>query len=77
MKGEDENEEVPSIKYFLSQKQIRCNLLILIYIWVVVSFNFQLLIFQLKHMPGSEYKNVIGNSLADILALFAAGIVYN
>ena len=45
-------EEVPNIMYFLRQREILVNLILMTIVWVSTTFCYYLLNFHVKYLPG-------------------------
>mmetsp|Transcript_38691 Transcript_38691/g.28051 ORF Transcript_38691/g.28051 Transcript_38691/m.28051 type:complete len:212 (+) Transcript_38691:929-1564(+) len=65
-----------SLKYFLRQRTITCNLVALSYIWLSISFNFYLISFQMKYFPGNLFTNTYAAGIADLLGYLFGGVIY-
>ena len=49
------------------------NLIIFVYLFCAASFNYYLLNFYLKYMPGDIYENSIVSSISETIAHYMAG----
>jgi len=49
------------------------NVLIFVYMFCAASFNYYLITFYTKYMPGNVYVNTIVSSVAEMVAAFLAG----
>ena len=59
--------------YFLRQRTILINLLILTVLWVSCSFNYYLVGFKVKYFPGNINLNQMASILAESLAYIISG----
>lgn len=50
-----------------------CNLLIFIYLFVAASFDYYLITFNMKYIPGNVFVNTIVSSLAEAISTYLAG----
>ena len=53
------------------------NLLIFVYLTVSASFNFYLITFNMKYIPGDIYVNTSVSCLAEVVAVFLCGPIRN
>jgi len=67
--------KIPDIKFFLSQRIIWTNLILLTTIWVVVTFNFYMINLQVKYLPGDFENNMLAMYASDIPAGIFAGFM--
>jgi Na+/melibiose symporter-like transporter len=72
------NDEVKntSTMYFLRQRDIQINMVIMVYIWCVCSINSSILSYSVVDLPGDIYKNTFGSTLAEITATICATFIY-
>jgi len=56
-------------------KILKVNLIASCFIWLLSSFNFYLITFYLKNIPGSIYTNSIVFAFADIIAFASSGMI--
>ena len=63
--------------FYLKQRDIQVNLLVMTYMWGTVSFTYYLISFQLKYLPGDVYNNSMASSGSELLAYILGGILYN
>ena len=52
------------------------NLLVLLFLWVVASFDYFLINFQLKYIEGDVYVNTIVSSVSEVCAYIISGALY-
>ena len=71
-------DELPkeSIRFFLKQKTIITNLLVMTYMWASCSFTYYMIAIYVKYIPGSIYLNMFGSGIAEVLANVVAGIMF-
>ena len=62
--------------FYLKQRDIQINLLVMTYMWGTVSFTYYLISFQLKYLPGDVYNNSMASSASELLAYILGGILY-
>lgn len=62
-----------SFKEFLKLPTSLSNMIIFVYLFCAVSFNYYLLNFYLKYMPGDIYENSIVSSVSESVAHYLAG----
>jgi hypothetical protein len=62
--------------YYLKQRTVFFNLIVMSYMWAAVSFCYYMVGFQLKYLPGDIYNNGLASSLSELLAYATSGIVY-
>lgn len=66
--------DVDSFRNFLTSQCLNLtNLLIFVYLFCAASFNYYLLNYYLKYMPGSIYTNSIVSSISETVAHWMAG----
>jgi MFS family permease len=53
------------------------NLILMTIFWTVSSFNYYIMTFYLKYIPGSVYTNTSLSCSAEIIAYIASGIIMN
>ena len=74
--SEDELEDTSSTKYFLSFTYIKINLAVMIFCWLSSSFNYYLVLFLVKYLPGNIYVNGIMSGFGDLVAHCLGGVIY-
>ena len=52
-------EKKPGVMFYLNQKTIRSNLIIITIIWMTTTFNYYMINFQVKYFPGDFSVNTI------------------
>ena len=67
------NERNPSIYYYLKQRTIMINLILMTIAWVVVAFNYYLATFMVKHIPGDFNINSLVMFSTDVPANLIVG----
>ena len=68
--------DTTSTHYFMSQPDIRINVILLSLCWLTCSFNYYMVTFLLKYFPGSIYVNGSISSLSEVVATLTAGYFY-
>ena len=69
------SDEEKHFKVFLSSCLNLTNLLVFIYLMSAASFDFYLINFYLKYIPGNVFVNTIVSSLSSGISCFISGIV--
>ena len=69
--------ETSSFKTFLSKLRNLLNLVIIVYLYSAASFNYYLINFAVKYLPGSIFENMIVTSLSEVIAAIATGFFVN
>jgi hypothetical protein len=64
------------LSFYLRQRTVLINLIVMSYMWASVSFCYYMVSFQIKYLPGDIYTNGIASSISEILAYFCSGLVY-
>ena len=77
VKMEVETEEKPSVMFYLKQRVVLQNLLLMAYMWSAVSFCYYMISFQLKYLPGDIYENSLASSGSELLAYLIGGLCYS
>ena len=62
--------------YYLKQRTVFINLVVMAYMWCAVSFCYYMVSFQLKYLPGNIYNNGMASSGSELLAYALSGVVY-
>lgn len=70
-------DDTHSIKYFLSQPEIRVNLIVMAVGWFASSFDYYMISFSLKYFPGNVFLNCAVSSLSEAVACVLAGAIYD
>ena len=73
--GTAEDERSP--KFYLRNKVILLNLVLMTYMWTTCSFGYYLIMFQLKYWPGDIYINTIASSVAGVIAYMVSTWIYS
>lgn len=60
---------------FCSNKALLANLMLMTVFWTVSSFNYYIMTFYLKYIPGSVYLNTSLSCIAEIIAYLCSGLV--
>jgi hypothetical protein len=68
--------DTTSTRYFMSQPDIRINIILMSLCWLTCSFNYYMVGFLLKYFPGSIYVNGSISSLSEVAATLSAGYFY-
>ena len=66
-----------TIMYFLKQRIIVVNLIVLSIAWLVWSFNYFLMNFQMKYLPGNINVNSMVADVAELLSYVVSGFFLN
>jgi len=61
---------------WLTDKEVKRNLLLFIYMWCCVSFSYYLVGFQIKYIKGNVYTNIMTSSIADNIGTVASAVLY-
>ena len=72
MKEEEKNQEVTG---FCQDKSLLCNLILMTIFWTSSSFNYYIITFYLKYLPGNIYVNTTLVTFAEFCAQIGSGIV--
>lgn len=64
--GVCEDKKQPGVMYYLRQGNILRNLVSITVIWVTCAFNYYMLSFQVKYMPGSFFVNTLALGVVDL-----------
>ena len=67
--------EAPSIIYYLKDKTVLVNLVIMMVVWFASVFGYYLINFQLKYLPGNIHINSILSYVADITSYAISGFM--
>ena len=65
-----------STRFFMSQPDIRLNIILMSLCWLTTSFNYYMVGFLLKYFPGSIYVNGSISALSEVAATLSAGLIY-
>lgn len=68
--------EPRSTSYYLKDKQILINLIIMTLTWVVVENNQWIIWLQVKYLPGDTFSNGMFTAMGDIMSTFFCGLIY-
>lgn len=63
--------------FYLRQRVIRVNLVVMAYMWACCSFGYYMIIFYLKYLPGNIYNNSLSSGGTDLIAVLCAGVLYS
>ena len=66
-------EEKPGILFFLNQRTILINLILMTFVWITSVFNFYMINLQVKYFPGDFTVNMMVLTGSDIPATLIAG----
>jgi hypothetical protein len=69
--------DTTSTRYFMSQPDIRINIILMSLCWMTSSFNFNLIGFLFKYSPGSFFVNSSMSALSEVAAALVASLIYN
>lgn len=70
-------EDERSIGFYLKQKAVRVNLLVMAYMWANCSFSYYMIVYYLKYLPGNIYNNSFASGCSDLIAIVLAGVLYS
>ena len=73
---DQEVTKTPPTIYFLRQKVIFANLLIMMYVWLTTSFDCYLVLFLINKFE-QVYVSAIASSISGILSYIFAGYIYS
>jgi len=62
---------------FCKDKAMLCNLILMTVFWTSSSFNYYIMTFYLKYIPGNIYVNTSLSCIAEVTAYIASGFVMN
>lgn len=62
--------------YFLRQKEVVINLVVMTYQWSAVSFCYYMIAYQMNDLPGNIYNNALASSASEFLAYILGGVLY-
>ena len=65
----------PSVYDIIADPVLKKNLWASCFVWLLSAFNFYLITFYLKNIPGSVYLNSVLFALADMTAFLSSGII--
>ena len=65
----------PSVHDIIADPVLKKNLWASCFVWLLSGFNFYLITFYLKNIPGSVYLNSVLFALADMCAFLSSGII--
>jgi len=71
---ETENEEPMT---FCKDKALLCNLILMTIFWTSSSFNYYIITFYLKYIPGNIYVNTSLACVSEVIAYICSGFVMN
>ena len=75
VEGSSEEQAVNEASVLCTNATLRTNMLILVTIWMTVSFSYFLINFQLKYLGGNIYVNAITTSLAEMVGKLSSSPV--
>jgi hypothetical protein len=70
-------EGKPPVMFYLKQKEVLQNLMVMSYMWCACSFCFYMINYLMTSLPGSIFVNGMASSLSDVFAYALSGLVYN
>ena len=62
---------------FCSDKSLLINLILMTVFWTAGSFNYYIITFYLKYIPGNIYVNTSLSSIAEVAAYIGSGLLMN
>lgn len=62
--------------YFLRQRTILINLVLMCFVWISVIFTYYLISYNVKYLPGNVFENSLAISISNVVASLATGTVY-
>lgn len=63
--------------FYLRQRIIWQNMIVMAYMWAATSFTYYMISFQLKYLPGNVYNNSLASGLSEMVAIAIAGFMYS
>ncbi len=63
--------------FYLRQRTVQVNLVVMAYMWMCCSFAYYMIIFYLKYLPGDIYNNSLSSSGTDLIASICGGAMYS
>ena len=69
-------EDKTTAKYFMSQPEIRMNVILMSICWMTCSFDYYMVSFLLKYFPGNIYINSIMSTLSESVAYILGGWMF-
>jgi len=72
-----ENQHENSILFFLRQRVIIVNLIVMTYMWAACSFTYYMILIYVKYLPGNIYVNTLASGSSEMVAYALAGVVYS
>jgi len=77
LSGDVTREEEKDAATFCSDKALLCNLILMTIFWTTGSFNYYIMTFYLKYIPGNIFVNTSLSCTAEIIAYICSGFVMN
>ncbi len=68
-------QQDPSLRELMSMPFLKKNLICSCFVWLLSAFNFYLITFYLKNIPGSIYLNSVMFAIADMWAFLSSGMI--
>ena len=65
-----------SLKDILRVRRHFINLIIMVAVWIGSSFDYYLLNFQMKNIPGNVFLNTFSSSISELPSIIVSGIMY-
>ncbi len=78
--NEEESEDAKlsgTLMELLRNKKHLKNIIIVLFLWGISSFNYFLINFQLKYIEGDIYINTMMNAVSEIAAYIISGLLYS
>lgn len=75
--AKSKKKETGSFMQLIKDKTHIRNLLLLLVLWAVSAFDYNLINFQLKYIDGSIYTNTIVSAVSEVSAYLISGVLYN
>jgi len=69
-------DEQKSTMFYLRQKVVQKNLVVMAYMWATASFSYYMIVFYLKYLPGDIYSNTFASSGTDCASVVFGGFLY-
>ena len=76
MLADGHKKHTKGLTYWLSQKKIRTNLLIMCMLWLVASFDYYLINYMAGHFK-KAYSVVITSQIAEMVAKVSGGVLFS
>ena len=65
----EKEKKLSTMEWLRSSRKLPINLALMIYMWSAVSFNYYLILYQLKNLPGNLYDNSLATVAAEVFGV--------